>query len=136
MLDIRWKQRFENFERAYNLLKSALDIGVENLSDLEKEGTIQRFEYTLELSWKTLKDYLEFNQVKLDQPTPRNVIKEAFAANIIKDGEIWINMLEQKNLLSHTYNQEIFNKAIIDIVKTYAKTVNELYVFLKEKSLA
>jgi len=57
--DIRWRQRFQNFTQAVNLFKEPLEKGVDHLSDLEKEGVVQRFEYTLELGWKTLKDYME-----------------------------------------------------------------------------
>ncbi len=135
MSDIRWKQRFENFERAFILLREALSKEVETLSDLEKEGVIQRFEYTLELAWKTLKDYLEFSNVVLDQITPRKVIKEAFAANIIQDGETWIKMLELRNHLSHKYDQNMFNQAIDKIAKIYLDKFDEMFMFLKEKAI-
>ncbi len=135
MSDIRWKQRFENFERAFILLREALSKEVETLSDLEKEGVIQRFEYTLELAWKTLKDYLEFSNVVLDQITPRKVIKEAFAANIIQDGETWIKMLELRNHLSHKYDQNMFNQTIDKIAKIYLDKFDEMFMFLKEKAI-
>jgi hypothetical protein len=78
--NIRWKQRFENFERAFRLLQEAFEKAPAQMSDLEKEGVVQRFEYTFELAWKTLKDYLVYSGVVFDQITPRNVIKQAFAA--------------------------------------------------------
>lgn len=87
--DIRWLQRFENFSRAYGLLRSALEErDLDDFSDLEQEGIIQRFEYTYELSWKTMKDYLEHEGVVISPVTPRNVIKEAFAARIVEDGQV------------------------------------------------
>ena len=132
--DIRWKQRFQNFERALILLREALeDIGA--LSELEKEGVIQRFEFTFELSWKTVKDYLIFGGIVFDQITPRSVIKQAFAARILSNGQLWIDMLNHRNLMSHTYDEVVFAKAVEDIARIYLPAFDELYLFLKEKSL-
>ena len=74
--DIRWEQRFENFTRALGLLRDALARGPGPLNQLEKEGVVQRFEYTLELAWKTIKDYLEASGVVLSAVTPRQVVKD------------------------------------------------------------
>lgn len=76
-LDIRWKQRFQNFDRAIALLGEPIERGIETLSALEKEGMIQRFEFALELAWKTLKDYMEHEGSVIVPITPRNVFKEA-----------------------------------------------------------
>ena len=74
----RWQYRFDHFKRAYFLLQESMDQKKERgLNQLEKEGVIQRFEYCIELAWKTLKDYLEYQHVQLEQITPRFVIKEA-----------------------------------------------------------
>ncbi|NSJ93109.1 nucleotidyltransferase, partial [Coprococcus sp. MSK.21.13] len=85
--EIRWRQRFENLLRAYTKFKSAVDA-FDSLSMLEKEGLIQRFEYTLELSWKTVKDYLESQEVMAI--FPKEVIKAAFHYEIIEDGDVWM----------------------------------------------
>jgi nucleotidyltransferase substrate binding protein (TIGR01987 family) len=100
--DIRWKQRFDNFDRAFVLLREVCDRGVTSLSQLEKEGAIQRFEVAFELAWKTLKDYLEESGMVVNPVTPRNVIKEAFAAKLLEDAQVWIDMMLHRNLLSHT----------------------------------
>jgi len=110
--DIRWQQRFENFDRALSLLKDALSRGPTVLNQLEKEGTVQRFEYTLELAWKTIKDYLEESGVVLSAVTPRQVIKDAFAARLIADGQTWIDMIDHRNLPSHTYDPTNFEEAV------------------------
>lgn len=90
--EIRWKQRFQNFNRAYNLLNCALEENdIDDLSNLEQEGVIQRFEYTYELAWKTLKDYLEYNGVNITEITARSVFKEAYSSGIIKNSEIFID---------------------------------------------
>jgi nucleotidyltransferase substrate binding protein (TIGR01987 family) len=110
--DIRWQQRFENFDRALSLLNDALSRGPSALNQLEKEGAVQRFEYTLELAWKTVKDYLEQSGVVLSAVTPRQVIKDAFAARILDDGQTWIDMIDHRNLLSHTYDAAKFEEAV------------------------
>lgn len=134
MNDIRWKQRFENFEKAFILLRSSFENQSE-FSELEKEGIVQRFEYTFELAWKTLKDYIEYNGIIIEETTPRRVIKKAFETNIIKDGDLWIKMLVQRNLLSHTYNQETFDLSIDLIKNDYINLLEDFYMFLKEKDL-
>ena len=128
--DIRWRQRFENFDRALGLLREALANGQENLSPLEQEGAAQRLEYTLELSWKCMKDYLEDSGVSVSPATPRQVIKEAFVAKIITDGQTWIDMLNHRNLLSHTYDFAVFEEAIRAIVDRYLPTLQSLHQFL------
>lgn len=134
MKKIRWQQRFENFERAYNLLREVFkNKSFKEFSALEKEGIVQRFEYTFELAWKTLKDYLEYTGVTLEQITPREVIKKAFAAKIISDGQAWIDMLDHRNLMSHTYNPKTFEKAIEAISTHYLPAIEQVYALLKEK---
>jgi nucleotidyltransferase substrate binding protein (TIGR01987 family) len=132
--DIRWKQRFQNFDQAFALLRDALKQGPEALSLLEKEGVIQRFEYTFELAWKTLKDYLEENGVVISPVTPRQVIKEAFAAKVISDGEEWIKMLDNRNLLSHTYDSSVFEHAVTAISERYLRAMAKLHAFFAGKS--
>lgn len=117
--DVRWLQRFSNFDRALTLLQEALATGPSALSTLEKEGTVHRFEYTLELGWKTLKDYLEFSGITLDPVTPRQVIKEAFAAKLIPDGALWLAMLNHRNVLSHTYDEAVSTEAVEQIDTRY-----------------
>ena len=131
--DIRWRQRFENFDRALGLLREALADGQENLSPLEQEGAAQRLEYTLELAWKCMKDYLEDSGVSISPATPRQVIKEAFVAKIITDGQTWINMLNHRNLLSHTYDFAVFEEAIRATADHYLPTLQSLHQFLSKE---
>jgi nucleotidyltransferase substrate binding protein (TIGR01987 family) len=131
--DIRWRQRFENFDRALGLLREALADGQENLSPLEQEGAAQRLEYTLELAWKCMKDYLEDSGVSISPATPRQVIKEAFVAKIITDGQTWINMLNHRNLLSHTYDFAVFEEAIRATEDHYLPTLQALHEFLSKE---
>jgi nucleotidyltransferase substrate binding protein (TIGR01987 family) len=101
--DIRWVQRFENFERAFVLLSDALAI--ENPSVVERAGLIQFFEIAFELAWKLLKDYEQAEG--LDVKTPREVIKQAYQAGLISEGHRWMEALQDRNLTVHTYREEI-----------------------------
>jgi len=127
---IRWKQRFSNFENAYSQLKKAI-TAYEQLSELEKEGLIQRFEYTFELAWKTMKDYLESQGVVAD--FPRDVIKKSFQYQIIQKGETWLEMLNERNMMAHTYNENNFTRALNHIKNYYYNEISHLYTYLKQK---
>jgi nucleotidyltransferase substrate binding protein (TIGR01987 family) len=132
----RWQYRFDNFKRAYILLQEAIETSQERpLSQLEKEGVIQRFEYTMELAWKTMTDYLEAQNVVLAHITPRAVIKEAFAAKLINDGQVWMDALDARNKLSHTYDFKTFEAVIVDIRTRYLLAINQLYTDLLACSL-
>ncbi|HIB94291.1 MAG TPA: nucleotidyltransferase [Candidatus Lambdaproteobacteria bacterium] len=126
--DIRWIQRFQNFDRAFLLLRSALEErGLEQMSELEKEGLIQRFEYSYELAWKTMKDYLEEQGTIINPVTPRNVIKEAFSAQIIADGQVWVDMMLHRNLLAHTYDFSKFKEVLDAVVERYLDAQEQLH---------
>ena len=135
-LDSRWKQRFQNFDRAFGLLSEALAEGPAMLSPLEKEGVIQRFEYSFELAWKTTKDYLEENGLIITPLTPRQVLKEAFTAKVIADGQVWIDMLDHRNLLSHTYDLAVFEKAVETVADRYLTAMGALHEFFIQQLLA
>ncbi len=131
--DTRWRQRFDNFEKAYRLLSPVMNLDMSRVPDIEKEGYIQRLEMTFELAWKVMKDYLEFMEVKIDLAAPREVIKEAFAAGLIKDGHVWINMAKDRNLMAHTYNEENFKTVIGKLQTEYVPAIEQLYTYLKDK---
>ena len=125
--EIRWHYRFRNFSRAYTLLREALDRGVEELNELEREGTIQRFGYTFQLAWLTLKDRLEYGGIVFTEVTPRNVIQQAFAARLIDDAEVWIDMLVDRNLMSHTYDFARFEETLGNVRNRYLAVLGDLY---------
>lgn len=133
--DIRWKQRFQNFDRAFVLLRDAMEKGPATLNQLEKEGVIQRFEYCFEFAWKTAKDYLEEGGLVFATVTPRQVLKDAFAAKVLADGQVWIDMLDHRNLLSHTYNLAGFEKAVDAIHARYLSAFGQLHEYLQQESL-
>lgn len=85
---------------------------------------IQAFEMAFELGWKTIKDYLEYNGTKTD--TPRSAIKEAFSANLISQGQQWIDMMEARNKTSHTYKEEFAKQTAQEILNIYAQLLLDL----------
>ena len=129
--EIRWQQRLASFERALSLLREAMLNGPAALNQLEKEGVIQRFEYCFELGWKTSKDYMEANGFVFAVVMPRQVLKEAYAAKIIADGEAWIAMLDHRNLLSHTYSPVVFEQAVAAIQERYLPALEQLKGFMQ-----
>jgi nucleotidyltransferase substrate binding protein (TIGR01987 family) len=115
------------------LLRTALESReLDGFSNLEREGLVQRFEYTFELAWKTLKDYLEYSGVVLEQVTPRFVIKAAFAARIIADGDAWIAMLAHRNLMTHTYDEAKFREAVEQIARRYVHALDQVHGVLEK----
>lgn len=101
--DIRWQQRFTNFQDALKQLQKFIDKG--DLSELEQQGLIKAFEYTYELAWTTLKNYLEY-QGETELFGSRDAIRKAYQVGLISGGEVWMDMLKSRNKTSHIYNQE------------------------------
>lgn len=133
--DIRWQQRFRNFQRAFNLLREAMENDPDQLSQLEKEGIIQRFEYTFELAWKVLKDKMEFDGLELNQISPKAVVRQAFQAKYVQDAECWMRMIGDRNLMSHTYDFSKFEAVINSIRSDYLPMLDEWYTELLEEIL-
>ncbi len=127
--DIRWIQRFSNFERAFFLLQDSLKT--EPLSILERAGLIQFFEMTFELSWKLLKDYEEIEGFIVK--TPREAIKQAFQSGLISNGHDWIDALQDRNLTAHTYNEETAIAVEAKIRDKYFQLLAEVYAYFKNK---
>ncbi len=124
--DIRWKQRFDNFQRALHQMTLAIQLMEErNLSDLEKQGLIQGFEFTHELAWNILKDYLEMEGIQ-GLVGSRSTVREAFKRGLVSDGEAWIDMIQKRNLSSHTYNKEVADTLALAIHEQYYPAFLEL----------
>ena len=130
--DIRWKQRFDNLQRAYKRLCSMLELMRQDPdSDVIRMAVIKSYEFTFELSWKTLKDYLAYNGI--DARLPREVIKQAFATGLLVDGELWIAMLEERNLMAHTYDDARAKVAVEQIKDRYLNGLSQLQELLAAK---
>ncbi|MBK7129649.1 MAG: nucleotidyltransferase substrate binding protein [Crocinitomicaceae bacterium] len=125
--DIRWKQRFSNFEKAFLNLEFA--VSLKNPSKVEKAGLIQFYEFTFELAWKTMKDFLESKS--LECKFPRDTIKEAFRYELISNGDDWMDMLEKRNLMAHTYDEKTSDIAYHLIVDKYFQSIKIFYDLMK-----
>lgn len=117
--DVRWIQRFYNYLRAFREMEDGIRITKNReLSKLEKQGLIQGFEYTHELAWNVLKDYLSEKGI-IGLIGSKDATREAFKNGLIRDGEIWMDMIKSRNLTTHTYDEELAENVYHSIVKHY-----------------
>lgn len=121
--DIRWIQRFNNYCKA--LAQLTKFIAKADLNELEQQGLIQSFEYTHELAWKTLKDFLEARGNR-EIYGSKDATREAFKLSLIEDGECWMEMIKSRNETSHTYNEDTTEKIVQAIRDSYFQAFVEL----------
>jgi len=126
---LRWQQRFSNYKRALAKLTNAIELSTQRkLSDLEKQGLIQAFEFTHELAWNVMRDYFVY-QGNMDISGSRDAVRESFKAGLVTDGDGWMEMIKSRNMTSHTYNEKVAEEIVQFITKTY----HTLFVQFKEK---
>lgn len=135
--DIRWIQRFASFSKAFNQLEDAVSLSKERqLSKLEEQGMIQAFEYTHELAWKTLKDFLE-EKGNDSLYGSKDVTRAAFKLGLIDNGDVWMDMIKSRNQTSHTYNEgnavEIVNAVINNYFKNFKLLYERLHILKTEE---
>lgn len=121
--DARWRQRFENFERSYKLLKKYSGENIK--TELERAGIIQFFERTFELSWKLLKDYLETQGYYVK--SPREAIKTAFQFRFVDNGHVWLEALTKQNQTTHSYDETLAKAFVEEIDQKYLPMIHDLY---------
>lgn len=130
--DVRWRQRSSNFRRALARLVEAVDLsGQRTLTDLERQGLIQAFEFTHELSWKTLKDFLASQGIE-ELYGSRDTTREAFAQGLISDGEAWMEMIRHRNLSTHTYDEATVQEIVTAVVSRYIDAFQGLETRLQD----
>ena len=130
--DIRWQQRFDNYQRALLRLQQATELAAtRKLSDLEQQGLIQGFEFTHELAWNTLKDFLIYRGVS-NIIGSRDATRAAFRNGLIQDGETWMEMIKSRNLTSHTYREEVANDIADKILNRYYLAFVDLRTALQQ----
>jgi len=130
--DIRWQQRFENLEKALGRLHEAVEgTRVEPDNHLYQIALIASFQFTFELAWKTMKDYLIYTGVNVS--LPRDVIKQAFHHQLVKDGQVWIDMLEDRNLMAHVYQEQAAIAAGKNIRERYLHPLEQIHQDLLKK---
>ena len=124
--DIRWVQRFSSYTKAFATLeRSVITAQERNLNEMEEQGFVQSFEFTFELSWKLLKDYLESKGFK-DFHGSRDCFRLAFQEGLINDGEVWMEMIDTRNRSSHTYDENITKEIISLVLSTYFSMLEKL----------
>jgi nucleotidyltransferase substrate binding protein (TIGR01987 family) len=130
--DVRWRQRFQNYQQALSRLSDAVALSRQRaLSDLEQQGLIQAFEFTHEMAWNVLKDYLE-EQGFVGIIGSKNATREAFKNELLEDGEAWMDMITARNLTSHTYKTEVAQ----DIVKNILSRFHPALVAMEKRFAA
>lgn len=128
--DVRWKQRFDNFSKALRTLEKAVALAAERpLSELEQQGLIQGFEFTHELAWNVLKDFLEEKGVA-GLIGSRDATRSAFRNGLIEEGEIWMDMIKDRNLSSHTYQLELAGRIAGNVLERFYPAFQRLHVKL------
>lgn len=126
MADMRWKQRYGNYAGAFSSLREAVELSRERiLSNLEKQGLIQSFEFTHELAWNLLQDYLEYQGYNRIIGS-RDATRLAFKNGLIADGESWMAMIQARNQTTHTYNQNIAENVVRDILERFFPLFRDL----------
>ncbi|MBL7671413.1 MAG: nucleotidyltransferase substrate binding protein [Bdellovibrionaceae bacterium] len=135
--DVRWHQRFQNFVMALSQLEMAGQLAqTRQLSELEKQGLIQAFEFTHELAWNVLKDYFEY-QGNPSITGSRDASREAFQNGLVSKGEVWMEMIKSRNKTSHTYNRkiadEIVEKILTDYISAFGEFKDKMSVYLGQK---
>jgi len=117
--DIRWKQRFHNYKKALATLQNAVELAqTRELTDLERQGMIQGFEFTFELAWNVMKDYLTWKGIT-DIVGSKDSVRQAFGNGIIENGQTWMDMIKDRNLTAHSYDESTAKKLVAAIQDNY-----------------
>ncbi len=123
----RYEERKGDFYNAFDRLKEATK---EEYNQITVDAILHRFEFTFELAWKTVKDYLDYLGYSYKNGSPREVIQNGFKQGIIKDGELWIEMMLSRNQLSHIYDEktsrDIYKKIVDEYIKLFEDLKSEL----------
>ncbi len=127
--DIRWQQRFSNYKRALAQLSKFMET--EELNALEKQGLIQAFEYTHELAWNTLKDFLK-HRGNSEIYGSKDASRAAFSLGLLENGDIWMDMIDSRNMTSHTYNEAVTEEIIESITYDYFPAFGALETKLED----
>lgn len=125
-MDVRWMQRMDHFRKALQQLREAEALAeTRQLSKLEEQGMIQTFEYTHELAWNLLKDFLESRGAHSLYGS-RDVVRTAFRRGVLTEGQVWMDMIDSRNLTSHTYDERIAQRVLSAIRKEYLASFEHL----------
>jgi len=129
MKEIRWKYRFDNFSKSFEVLKRSLEIA--KPSEVERGGVIQFYKMSFELTWKLIKDYLQ--EEGFEVRSPRAAIKQGINVELLNNPYKWMDALEDRNLTAHTYDEETAKRVYDSIKKNYFPILKDLYDRLKKE---
>lgn len=128
--DDRWRQRFRNYEKAYQQLEKVISVFQKDPDNFVLQtGLILIYEFTFELAWKTLKDFLESEGFTVD--SPQSALRQAYASGYIHDGDLWIKALNDRNLMAHTCEEHIVAEVLEAVQEKYFFLLKDLYEWLK-----
>jgi nucleotidyltransferase substrate binding protein (TIGR01987 family) len=134
MTDIRWQQRLNNFTKALSQLTSAVELSrTRALSELEMQGMIQAFEFTHELAWNVMKDYLYDQDGGLSLGGSKDATRMAFSRGLINNGEVWMEMIKDRNLSSHSYDQKTVLGMVSRITSSYLALFSAFQTVMESK---
>ena len=130
----RWDERISDYKNALERLKESIEESKTINSSTIKDGVIQRFEFTLELSWKVMKYFLNSEGIT-EAKAPRSTIRSGFNNEIIQNAKLWIDMIEDRNLTTHTYSQSTSDEIYEKIVNTYYEELKQFFLEIKDKEV-
>ena len=131
--ETRWIQRLDNYEKAFSVLERISLIKEEReLTEAEQMGLIQAFEFSYELAWKLMKDFL-YSKGFIDLIGSKDSIRQAFSSGIIENGEIWMNMIDSRNDTSHTYDEVTAARVVSDVSNSYIMEMKNFLVSMKKR---
>ncbi len=134
-MDNRWYEKLDDFTKALKRLEESINESLENtMSTTIKDGVIQRFEFSYEICWKLIKYFLEYEGIESAE-SPRSTFREAFSYGLIEDGDDWIDMLNDRNLTSHVYDEHIANEIYEKVKNKYFYMLNDILNKLKDKKI-
>lgn len=117
--------KITNFSKAVIRLQDAIAEYEKTHSDTVRDGAIQRFEFCMELAWKTTREYL-IEQGFAELNSPKAVMREAYTSHVIDSQELWISALNDRNLTSHVYDEKTSNEVFSRICGSYAPLLKKL----------
>jgi nucleotidyltransferase substrate binding protein (TIGR01987 family) len=127
--DIRWHQRYEYFCKA--LVRFSEVAMTRDLNDIEENGMIQRFEFTLELGWKVMRDFLFSEGISVW--SPKETMRQAFESGYISDWQVWMDMIDLRNTFSHDYDGTFFHKHEVFLRNEAFGALKDLQLFFQWK---
>ena len=130
---LRFRQRLSSLRSAATRLREAVELSQQrSLTDLEKQGLIQAFEFTHELAWNVMKDWFEY-QGTFDISGSRDATRKASAAGLVSDGIVWMEMIRSRNESSHTYNLEVAERIARTVEASYWPAIEEFLVTMGKR---